>query len=55
MATMGMILTLIMIVTEVIVMLSKEQNFTTCCMIHYPGAIIVFMDVSMTAMVSVLR
>ena len=55
MAIMGMILTIIMIVAEVIVMLSKEQNFTTCCMIHYPGAIIVFMDVSMTAMVSALR
>ena len=55
MSIMGMILTLIMIVAEVKILVSKEQDFTACSMVYYPGTIIVNMDVSMTAMVSALR
>ena len=44
-----------MIIGEAIVLIKKEQTFTTCSMIHYTGAIVVFMDVFMTAMISGLR
>ena len=51
----GIVGTLIMITGEAIILIKKEQTFTTCCMIHYSGAIVVFMDVFMTAMISGLR
>ena len=45
----------IMIIGEGIILIKKEQTFATCCMIHYSGAIVVFMDAFMTAMISGLR
>ena len=44
-----------MIIGEGIILIKKEQTFATCCMIHYSGAIVVFMDAFMTAMISGLR
>ena len=55
MSIVGIVGTLIMIIGEAIILFKKEQTFTTCCMIHYSGAIVVFMDVFMTAMISALR
>ena len=55
MCIVGIIGTLIMIISEAIILIKKEQTFTTCCMIHYSGAIVVFMDIFMTAMISHLR
>ena len=55
MSIVGIFGSLIMIIGEAIILMKKEQTFTTCCMIHYSGAIVVFMDVFMTAMISTLR
>ena len=55
MSIVGIVGSLIMIIGEAIVLIKKEQTFTTCSMIHYTGAIVVFMDVFMTAMISGLR
>ena len=55
MSLVGIVGSLIMIIGEAIILIKKEQTFTTCCMIHYSGAIVVFMDVFMTAMISALR
>ena len=55
MSIVGIVGSLIMIIGEAIILIKKEQTFTTCCMIHYSGAIVVFMDVFMTAMISALR
>ena len=55
MSLIGIVGSLIMIIGEAIILIKKEQTFTTCSMIHYTGAIVVFMDVFMTAMISGLR
>ena len=55
MSIVGIVGSLIMIIGEAIILIKKEQTFTTCCMIHYSGAIVVFVDVFMTAMISALR
>ena len=55
MSIIGIVGSLIMIIGEAIILIKKEQTFTTCCMIHYSGAIVVFVDVFMTAMISALR
>ena len=55
MSIVGIVGSLLMIVGEAIILIKKEQTFATCCMIHYSGTIVVFMDVSMTAMISALR
>ena len=55
MSIVGIVGSLIMIIGEAIILIKKEQTFTTCCMIHYSGAIVVFMDVFMTAMISAIR
>ena len=55
MCIVGIIGTLIMIFGEAIILIKKEQTFATCCMIHYSGFLVVFMDVFMTAMISTLR
>ena len=55
MSIVGIFGSLIMIIGEAIILIKKEQTFTTCSMIHYTGAIVVFMDVFMTAMISGLR
>ena len=55
MCIVGIVGTLIMIIGVAIILIKKEQTFVTCCMIHYSGAIVVFMDAFMTAMISGLR
>ena len=55
MSTVGIVGSLIMIIGEAIILIKKEQTFATCCMIHYSGFLVVFMDVFMTAMISALR
>ena len=55
MCIVGIVGTLIMIFGEAIILIKKEQTFATCCMIHYSGFLVVFMDVFMTAMISTLR
>ena len=55
MSIFGMIASLIMIIAVVIILVRKELNFITCSMIHYSGALAVFLDASMTAMISTLR
>ena len=55
MSMVGIVGSLIMIIGEAIILIKKEQTFATCCMIHYSGFLVVFMDVFMTAMISALR
>ena len=55
MSIVGIVGSLIMIIGEATILIKKEQTFTTCCMIHYSGFMVVFMDVFMTAMISALR
>ena len=55
MSIIGIFGSMIMIIGEGIILIKKEQTFATCCMIHYSGVIVVFMDAFMTAMISGLR
>ena len=45
MCIVGIVGTLIMIFGEAIILIKKEQTFVTCCMIHYSGFLVVFMDI----------
>ena len=55
MCIVGIVGTVIMIIGVGIVLIKKEQTFVTCCMIHYSGFLVVFMDIFLTAMISTLR
>ena len=55
MSILGIIGSGICMVAEVIILIKKEQTYTTCSMIYYSGFITANLDVTMTAMISALR
>ena len=55
MSILGIIGSGICMVAEVIILIKKEQTYTTCSMIYYSGFIVGNLDVTMTAMISALR
>ena len=55
MSILGIIGSGICMVAEVIILIKKEQTYTTCSMIYYSGFIVANLDVTMTAMISALR
>ena len=55
MSILGIIGSGICMVAEVIILIRKEQTYTTCSMIYYSGFIVANLDVTMTAMISALR
>ena len=55
MAILGLIGATVMLTGEVIILINKIQTFTTCSMIYYTGTIVIFLDLSMTSMISSLR